>query len=90
MMLDLYASIVNLTRNASRLPAFPAMILGIGNAALQGGLPIVPATLVRLALAAKRLREVLACPDPANLFIDVLAKVGYVKDTTTVLESRVS
>jgi hypothetical protein len=89
MMVVFYAGIVKLTRNASRLPEFLATIVVIGNPALQGGLPIVPATVLRIAIAAKRVREVLACPDPPNLLIDILAKVGYVEDTTPVVESRV-
>jgi hypothetical protein len=30
-----------------------------------------------------------ACPDPADLFIDVLAKVGYVKNAIPIVQVRI-
>ncbi len=30
------------------------------------------------------------CPYPAHLFIDVLAKVGYVKNATSIVQTRIS
>ncbi len=91
MMLDFYAGIVKLIRTASRLPAFLATTLGIGTSpALQVGVTIVAATFLPITLAAHRPSEVRVCPDPADLFIDILAKVGYVEDAATIVESRVS
>jgi hypothetical protein len=29
------------------------------------------------------------CPYPAHLFIDVLAKVGYVKNATSIVQTRI-
>jgi hypothetical protein len=43
-----------------------------------------------ITVAVQRLRDMHVCPDPAHLFIDVLAKVGYVEDTTSIVESRIS
>jgi hypothetical protein len=43
---------------------------------------------VAVTAAVQRLRDMRICPDPAHLFIDVLAKVGYVEDTTPFVESR--
>lgn len=45
---------------------------------------------VAIAVAVQRRRDMGVCPDPAHLFIDVLAKVGYVEDTTPIIESRIS
>jgi hypothetical protein len=72
------------------LPAFLATNLWIDNPALQLSFPIVAANLLRIAIAAQPASDVRVCPDPANLFIDILAKVGYVEDTTAIVESRVS
>ena len=43
-----------------------------------------------IAGAVQRLRDMRVCPDPAHLFIDVLAKVGHVEDATPILEARIS
>jgi hypothetical protein len=45
---------------------------------------------VAITVAVQGRRDMGVCPDPAHLFIDVLAKVGYVEDTTPVVKSRVS
>jgi hypothetical protein len=37
-----------------------------------------------------RLRDVRGCPDPARLFIDELAKVSYIEDTTSIVEAGIS
>jgi hypothetical protein len=50
----------------------------------------VAATLLHIAMAAKRTSQVRVCPDSANLFVDVLAKVGYVEDATAIVKSRIS
>ena len=44
---------------------------------------------VATTVALQRLRDMRVCPDPAHLFIDVLAKVGYVEDATPIVEARV-
>jgi hypothetical protein len=45
---------------------------------------------VAVTVAVQRTREMRVCPDPAHLLIDVLAKVGYIKDTTPIVQARVS
>jgi len=45
---------------------------------------------VAIAVAVQRLRDVRDGPDPAHLFIDELAKVGYVEDTTPIVEAGIS
>ena len=57
--------------------------------------PVVAATLdealrVAIAVAVQRLRDMRVCPDPAHLFVDVLAKVGYVEDATPIVEVSIS
>jgi hypothetical protein len=43
-----------------------------------------------VTVAVQRTREMRVGPDPAHLLIDVLAKVGYIKDTTPIVQARVS
>ena len=45
---------------------------------------------VAISVALQRLRDNRVCPDPARLFINVLAKVGYVEDATPIREARIS
>jgi len=64
-------------------------------AALDLGLPIVAVTLadglsLAIAIAVQRPLEIRVCPNPADLFIDILAEVGYVEDTTPIVEARIS
>ena len=54
--------------------------------------PVGAATLdealrVAIAVAVQRLRDMRVCPDPAHLFVDVLAKVGHVEDATPIVEA---
>jgi hypothetical protein len=42
-----------------------------------------------IAVAVKRARDIRVCPDPTHLFIDVLAKVGYVEHATPIVEARI-
>jgi hypothetical protein len=37
-----------------------------------------------VAVAVQRVRDMRVCPDPAHLLIDVLAKVGHIKDATPI------
>ena len=46
--------------------------------------------VVAIAMAVERLRDMGGCPDPAHLFIDVLAKVGYIEDAAAIVEARIS
>jgi len=43
-----------------------------------------------ITVAVQYGREMRGCPDPANLFIDILAKIGYVEDPTPIVEVRIS
>lgn len=43
---------------------------------------ILPVTTVAVQYG----REMRGCPDPAHLFIDVLAQVSHVEDTTPIVE----
>jgi len=57
--------------------------------------PVMAATVdevlpVAIAVPEQRLRDMRVCPDPAHLFIDVLAKVGYIEDATPIVEACVS
>jgi hypothetical protein len=59
------------------------------------GFPIVAVTLadvlaLAIAIAVQRPLEIRGCPNPADLFIDILAKVGYVEDAITVVEVCIS
>jgi hypothetical protein len=44
---------------------------------------------VAITVAVQRLRDMRGCPDPAHLFMDVLAKVGYVEDATPIVEAGI-
>jgi len=57
--------------------------------------PIVTITLedvLRMAIvvAGQSIHCEAGCPYPAHLFIDVLAKVGYVKNATSIVQTRIS
>jgi hypothetical protein len=57
-------------------------------------LPIVTITLadvlpVAIVVAIQSSRYKGVCPYPAHLFIDVLAKVGYVKNATSIVQVRI-
>ena len=53
--------------------------------------PLWPLLLpVAIIVAIQCLREMRVCPDPAHVFIDVFAKVGYVEDRTPIVESRIN
>jgi hypothetical protein len=41
-----------------------------------------------IAVAAQRVRDMRVRPDAAHLFINVLAKIGYVEDATPIVEAR--
>ena len=61
-----------------------------GPSALWMCFPVVAATLdealrVAITVAVQRLRDMRVCPDPPHLFVDILAKVGYVEDATPLL-----
>jgi hypothetical protein len=42
-----------------------------------------------IAVAEQRVRGMRVRPDAAHLFINVLAKVGYVEDATPIVEARI-
>ena len=42
-----------------------------------------------IAVVVQRVRDMYACLDPAHLFIDVLARVGYVEDATPIVGARI-
>ena len=42
-----------------------------------------------IAVAVQRVRDMRIRPDAAHLFINVLAKVGYVEDVTLIVEARI-
>jgi hypothetical protein len=57
--------------------------------------PIVTITLadvlpVAIGVAVEAIRYEGVCPYPAHLFIDVLAKVGYVKHATSIVQVRIN
>ena len=41
---------------------------------------------VAIVLAVQSIHYKGVCPDPAHLFVDVLAKVGYVKNATPIIQ----
>jgi len=51
---------------------------------LAGVLPVA------IVVAKQSIRYKGVCPYLAHLFIDVLAKVGYVKNSTSVLQVRIN
>ena len=55
---------------------FPVTILGI--------LPVT------IASAVQSVQHEGVCSYPAHLFIDVLAKVGYVKNATSIIQVRIN
>jgi hypothetical protein len=55
--------------------------------------PIVTITLedvLPMAIVVQSIHYETGCPYPAHLFMDVLAKVGYVKNATPVVQTRIS
>jgi hypothetical protein len=57
--------------------------------------PIVAITLanvlpVAVVVAVQSIHYKGGCPYPAHLFIDVLAKVGYVKNATSIVQVRIN
>jgi hypothetical protein len=57
--------------------------------------PIVTITLsledvLPMAIVVQSIHYETRCPYPAHLFMDVLAKVGYVKNATPVVQTRIS
>jgi len=42
------------------------------------------------AVPEQRFCNMRGCPDPAHLFIKVLAKVGYIEDAAPVVEAGIS
>ena len=56
--------------------------------------PIVTITLAVLPVAIPAAVEAIryhgVCPYPTHLFIDVLAKVGYVKNATSIVQVRIN
>ena len=44
---------------------------------------------VAIVVAVQSIHSKGACPYPAHLFIDVLAKVGYVKNATSIVQVRI-
>ena len=58
--------------------------------AIVAQLPLWLYLPVAVTVAVERRRDIRVCPDPAHLFVDVLAKVGYVEDTTPIVQSRIS
>jgi len=88
---------INVKRPDSPAQATPGVVgtnREAWQAALDLGLPIVAVTLVDVlapAIAAvQHTREIRVCPDPADLLINILAKVGYIEDTTPIVEARIS
>jgi hypothetical protein len=56
--------------------------------------PVVTITLadvlpVAIVVAVQSIHYKGVCPYPAHLFIDVLAKVGYVKNPTSIVQVRI-
>ena len=56
--------------------------------------PVVTMTLadvlpVAIVVAVQSIHYKGVCPYSAHLFIDVLAKVGYVEDATAIVEMRI-
>ncbi|MBZ5707520.1 MAG: hypothetical protein LAN63_19420 [Acidobacteriia bacterium] len=57
--------------------------------------PVVTITLagvlpVAIVVAVQATHYKGVCPYPAHLFIDVLAKVGYVKNATSIVQVRIN
>ena len=58
-------------------------------------LPIVTITLtnvlpVAIIVAVKSIHYKGVCPYPTHLFVDVLPKVGYVKNATSIVQVRIN
>jgi hypothetical protein len=55
--------------------------------------PIVTITLedvLPMPIVVQSIHYETGCPYSANLFIDVLAKVGYVTNATSIVQTRIS
>jgi hypothetical protein len=50
---------------------------------------IADALPVAIVVAVQSIHNKGVCPYPAHLFIDVLAKVGNVKNATSILQARI-
>jgi hypothetical protein len=52
---------------------------------------ITPADVLTMAIvvAIQAFHYEAACPYPTDLFVDVLAKVGYVKNATSIVQVRI-
>jgi hypothetical protein len=46
--------------------------------------------IVATIVAAQSIHYKRGCPYPAHFFIDVLAKVGYVKNATSIVQVRIN
>jgi hypothetical protein len=54
--------------------------------------PIVTITLedvLPMAIVVQSIHYETGCPYPAHLFTDVLAKVGYIKNATPIVQTRI-
>jgi hypothetical protein len=45
---------------------------------------------VAIVVAVQSIHYKGVCPYPAHLFVDVLAKVGYVKNATSIVQVRIN
>ena len=55
-----------------------------------GAVTPADALSITISTAVKRRRDMRICPDAAHLFIDVLAKICYIEDATSIVEARIS
>jgi len=69
----------------SRSPdLFLGMSVPVVTTALADDLPVA------VVVAVQSIQYKGVCPDPAHLFIDVLAKVGYVKNAPAIVQVRIN
>lgn len=73
-----------LPKGREEIPDQEAQRLALWPAALWMYLPAA------IPVAVQCLRDNRVCPDPAHLFIDVLAKIGHVEDAAPILEACIS
>jgi hypothetical protein len=81
--------------NSSTLLAVPGVDRRVWPPALELHFPVVAVALadvlpVAIAVAVQHLGDMCGCSDPGHLFVNVLAKIGYVEDTTPIVEARIS
>jgi hypothetical protein len=55
-----------------------------------GAIALAYVLILAIAIAVQSPLEIRICPNPTDLFIDILAEVGYVKDAIPVVEARIS